>query len=425
MVVGLSTRRLVLDELGGRVISLHLKDGARLPSAANARAVRERGGRARRHRHRLGRSPRAIDLPRDRAGSSSNSTIATGSPLEAVRRRATTYLVTRGLGRGSRRVTAVEPARVDAARVGIVGCGNVTDLYLPRLRDGSRRSSWRPARTSMPRTRGGAVREGRVPGHGRSTRCWPTPSIEIVLNLTPPDLHAEVARAAIAAGKHVYTEKPLATGVADAPRRARRRRRRPGCSSAVPPRHVPRRGHPDGPRAHRRRARSASPIGANAAVLHLGPGALAPQPGTSSMAPAAGRCSTSGRTTSPPWSALLGPVASVAAVARGAGGASGGSRRGRGPARRSWPRCRPTRRRGLPASHRGRSAGSRRRSTSAASASPHIEIPRHRGLAQPRRPEPFRRGRSACRAIDGDEEWMDVPLAVRWDASGAASASPT
>ena len=40
--------------------------------------------------------------------------------------------------------------------------------------------------------------------------------VDVVLCLTPPDLHAEVARAAIAAGKHVYTEKPLATGVADA-----------------------------------------------------------------------------------------------------------------------------------------------------------------------------------------------------------------
>jgi predicted dehydrogenase len=41
-------------------------------------------------------------------------------------------------------------------------------------------------------------------------------SIEIVLNLTPPAAHVEVVRQAVAAGKHVYSEKPLATVTAEA-----------------------------------------------------------------------------------------------------------------------------------------------------------------------------------------------------------------
>jgi predicted dehydrogenase len=36
-------------------------------------------------------------------------------------------------------------------------------------------------------------------------------SIDVVLNLTPPSVHVEVIRQALAAGKHVYSEKPLAT----------------------------------------------------------------------------------------------------------------------------------------------------------------------------------------------------------------------
>lgn len=36
------------------------------------------------------------------------------------------------------------------------------------------------------------------------------PEIEIVVNLTVPKVHAAVSLAAIAAGKHVYSEKPLA-----------------------------------------------------------------------------------------------------------------------------------------------------------------------------------------------------------------------
>jgi predicted dehydrogenase len=42
------------------------------------------------------------------------------------------------------------------------------------------------------------------------------PAIDVVHNCTPNHLHAEVARAALAAGKHLITEKPLATNIEDA-----------------------------------------------------------------------------------------------------------------------------------------------------------------------------------------------------------------
>lgn len=42
------------------------------------------------------------------------------------------------------------------------------------------------------------------------------PEISVVVNLAPPALHHEIGRAVLAAGKHLYTEKPFATVLADA-----------------------------------------------------------------------------------------------------------------------------------------------------------------------------------------------------------------
>lgn len=59
--------------------------------------------------------------------------------------------------------------------------------------------------------------------HTWSTRAYDSlealladPAVEIVVNLTPPETHAEINRLALQAGKHVYCEKPLAMTMADA-----------------------------------------------------------------------------------------------------------------------------------------------------------------------------------------------------------------
>ena len=41
-------------------------------------------------------------------------------------------------------------------------------------------------------------------------------SIEAIINTTPNDVHLETTRAAAAAGKHVFLDKPIANTVADA-----------------------------------------------------------------------------------------------------------------------------------------------------------------------------------------------------------------
>jgi predicted dehydrogenase len=62
------------------------------------------------------------------------------------------------------------------------------------------------------------------------------PELDLVLNLTPAPAHAAVTRAALEAGKHVYTEKPLATDLGTAAEllaEADRRSLRIGCAPDI------------------------------------------------------------------------------------------------------------------------------------------------------------------------------------------------
>jgi predicted dehydrogenase len=95
--------------------------------------------------------------------------------------------------------------------VGLIGCGVVSGVYLrngPRL-DGVHFVACADVDPARAQAAAGE--------HGLDA-CSPEQllardDVEVVLCLTPPDTHAELALAAIAAGKHVHTEKPLATTV--------------------------------------------------------------------------------------------------------------------------------------------------------------------------------------------------------------------
>ena len=97
--------------------------------------------------------------------------------------------------------------------VGLIGCGNISDIYLgngPLFRDIAFTSC---ADLDPAAARRQAERYGLAP---RSVAdLLASPDVDIVLNLTIPSAHAEVSLAALAAGKHVYSEKPLATTLDD------------------------------------------------------------------------------------------------------------------------------------------------------------------------------------------------------------------
>ena len=165
---------------------------------------------------------------------------------------------------------------MSALGVGLVGCGTISAVYL-RNGAAARRGAVRRVRRRRPG--GGGARRPRARARGVHARrsCCAHPDVDVVLCLTPPDWHAEIALRAIAAGKHVYTEKPLATSVER--RRARVLDAAAAARSAgrLRARHVPRRGHPDAARGDRRRGDRHARAGAGAAAGRSAR-ALAPSP---------------------------------------------------------------------------------------------------------------------------------------------------
>ena len=101
--------------------------------------------------------------------------------------------------------------------IGIVGLGVISRQYLDTLLPASSVRIAAVADLDLPRAEAAAEA---IPGCRALTTAelLSDPGIRTVLNLTIPAAHAEVALAAIAHGKDVYGEKPLAATFADAAR---------------------------------------------------------------------------------------------------------------------------------------------------------------------------------------------------------------
>jgi predicted dehydrogenase len=96
--------------------------------------------------------------------------------------------------------------------IGLVGCGTISRVY---LRNAARLDGFHfVACTDVdPAAAERTAREHGLRPCASTAQLLEDPGVEVVLCLTPPDWHAEIALEAIAAGRHVYTEKPLATSV--------------------------------------------------------------------------------------------------------------------------------------------------------------------------------------------------------------------
>jgi predicted dehydrogenase len=204
---------------------------------------------------------------------------------------------------------------VRPARVALIGCGNVSQHYVAGC--ASLAAVQLVACTDADPARAAAL------AATAGLRALPLddlladPTVDVVVNLTPPVRHTEVSLAAIAAGKHVYSEKPLATTLADAKTMvdaAAARGVRLGCA-------------PDtflggGLQTARDLLDAGSigePLGADAAVLHLGPEQWHPDPEIF-FARGGGPLLDVGPYYIAALVNLLGPVAAVEAFGTGHGG---------------------------------------------------------------------------------------------------------
>lgn len=98
--------------------------------------------------------------------------------------------------------------------IGIIGCGNISDAYLK----GAARSGLIEVKACAAlRLEPAQAKAARYGVQAMSIEALlADPDIRIIINLTVPMAHAEVSRQIINAGKHVYSEKPLAANFKDA-----------------------------------------------------------------------------------------------------------------------------------------------------------------------------------------------------------------
>lgn len=95
-------------------------------------------------------------------------------------------------------------------KVAMIGCGSISGIYLKNITTVFKELELVGVCDLIPERAENAQKEYNVP------KIYPTmydafadPEVEVVLNLTRPYQHFDVTKAALEAGKHVYSEKPL------------------------------------------------------------------------------------------------------------------------------------------------------------------------------------------------------------------------
>lgn len=102
----------------------------------------------------------------------------------------------------------------DVKSVGVLGVGDISDVY---VRNAERMRNYRVVAVAS-RDSANTARQAKRWGVEATTpdALLRRDDIEIILNLTPPAVHFATTKAALEAGKHVFSEKPIGISFAEA-----------------------------------------------------------------------------------------------------------------------------------------------------------------------------------------------------------------
>lgn len=105
---------------------------------------------------------------------------------------------------------------MSAFKVGVIGLGDISTVYLNTLKTYPETVElYGCACTSLEKAQRKAAEFGFKKAYASGAELIADPDVDIVLNLTVPAFHASYNLAALRAGKHVYSEKPLAATFAE------------------------------------------------------------------------------------------------------------------------------------------------------------------------------------------------------------------
>lgn len=99
-------------------------------------------------------------------------------------------------------------------KVGVIGCGNISDAYFKHAK------SYNEMQIIACADLREEAAQAKAEQHGLKAlsveKLLADPGIDMILNLTIPQAHAEINKAALTHGKHTYCEKPFATDFEEA-----------------------------------------------------------------------------------------------------------------------------------------------------------------------------------------------------------------